>query len=92
MRNRELTQRTPAEGFESLVAVEEKLRAPGRLAPGIANRPHESYDLLTKAYEVLEALESGNDTRFAEEMATFFLQIVFSFADRSENGRFTFRT
>jgi len=39
--------------------------------------------LVEEAYEVLEALESGNDAKFAEEMGDLLLQIVFSFADRA---------
>jgi len=33
--------------------------------------------LIEEAYEVLEALESRNDAKFAEEMGDLLLQIVF---------------
>jgi len=84
------TQRTPGEWFESLVAVQEKLRAPEG-CPWDREQTHESLRtyLIEEAYEVLEALESGNDARFAEEMGDLLLQIVFHSQIAQENGRFT---
>jgi len=45
--------------------------------------------LIEEAYEVLEALESGNDAKFAEEMGDLLLQIVFHSQIAREEGRFT---
>jgi len=44
--------------------------------------------LIEEAYEVLEALESGNDAKFAEEMGDLLLQIVFHSQIATEEGRF----
>jgi tetrapyrrole methylase family protein / MazG family protein len=45
--------------------------------------------LIEEAYEVLEAMESGDDTKFAEEMGDLLLQIVFHSQIAAEEGRFT---
>jgi MazG family protein len=45
--------------------------------------------LLEETYEVLEALDGGNDAKFAEEMGDLLLQIVFHSQIAKEEGRFT---
>jgi MazG family protein len=45
--------------------------------------------LIEEAYEVLEALESGDDAKFREEMGDLLLQIVFHSEIAKEEGRFT---
>ena len=45
--------------------------------------------LIEEAYEVLEAMESGNDGKFAEEMGDLLLQIVFHSQIAREQKRFT---
>lgn len=81
---------TPGEWFEKLVAVQARLRAP-KGCPWDREQTHLSLRtyLLEEAYEVLEALESGNDAKFAEEMGDLLLQIVFHSQIASEEGRFT---
>ena len=83
-------QATPGEWFEKLVAVQAKLRAPDG-CPWDREQTHESLRtyLIEEAYEVLEALESGNDAKFAEEMGDLLLQIVFHSQIAREKGRFT---
>jgi len=51
------------------VAVQARLRGPGG-CPWDREQTHESLRtyLIEEAYEVLEALESRNDAKFAEEM------------------------
>jgi tetrapyrrole methylase family protein/MazG family protein len=44
--------------------------------------------LIEEAYEVLEALESGDDRKFAEELGDLLLQVVFHAQIASEEGRF----
>src|SRR5260370_470393 len=68
---------TPGQWFEKLVAVQARLRAPEG-CPWDREQTHQSLRtyLIEEAYEVLEALESGNDTKFAEEMGDLLLQIV----------------
>jgi tetrapyrrole methylase family protein/MazG family protein len=81
---------TPGEWFEKLVAVQARLRATNG-CPWDREQTHQSLRtyLVEEAYEVLEALESGNDAKFAEEMGDLLLQIVFHSQIAREEGRFT---
>src|SRR5213079_1026898 len=83
-------QLTPGQWFDKLVAVQARLRAPNG-CPWDREQTHQSLRtyLIEEAYEVLEALESGNDTKFAEEMGDLLLQIVFHSQIACEEGRFT---
>ena len=45
--------------------------------------------LLEEAYEVLHALEKGNDDEHREELGDLLLQIIFQSELRSEEGKFT---
>lgn len=76
--------------FEKLVAVQARLRAPNG-CPWDREQTHSSLRtyLIEEAYEVLEALEDGNDAKFAEEMGDLLLQIVFHSQIAREEGRFT---
>ena len=81
---------TPGEWFEKLVAVQARLRAQ-KGCPWDREQTHQTLRtyLLEEAYEVLEALDTGNDGKFAEEMGDLLLQIVFHSQIASEEGRFT---
>src|ERR1700687_2694896 len=81
---------TPGQWFEKLVAVQARLRAPNG-CPWDREQTHQSLRtyLIEEAYEVLEALECGNDAKFAEEMGDLLLQIVFHSQIAREEGRFT---
>jgi MazG family protein len=81
---------TPGQWFEKLVAVQARLRAPNG-CPWDREQTHQSLRtyLIEEAYEVLEALENGNDAKFAEEMGDLLLQIVFHSQIAREEGRFT---
>src|SRR5882757_2969237 len=83
-------QLTPGEWFEKLVAVQARLRASNG-CPWDREQTHQSLRtyLIEEAYEVLEALESRNDAKFAEEMGDLLLQIVFHSQIAREEGRFT---
>jgi tetrapyrrole methylase family protein/MazG family protein len=83
-------QLTPGQWFEKLVAVQARLRAPHG-CPWDREQTHQSLRtyLIEEAYEVLEALEKGNDAKFAEEMGDLLLQIVFHSQIAQEEGRFT---
>jgi tetrapyrrole methylase family protein/MazG family protein len=78
------------EWFEELAAVQARLRAPDG-CPWDREQTHASLRtyLIEEAYEVLEALESGDDAKFAEEMGDLLLQIVFHSQIAKEEGRFT---
>ncbi|HKW31723.1 MAG TPA: nucleoside triphosphate pyrophosphohydrolase [Candidatus Acidoferrum sp.] len=81
---------TPGEWFEKLVAVQARLRAP-KGCPWDREQTHRALRtyLLEEAYEVLEALDAGNDAKFAEELGDLLLQIVFHSQIASEEGRFS---
>src|SRR5436190_19201484 len=83
-------QLTPGQWFEKLVGVQARLRAPNG-CPWDREQTHQSLRtyLIEEAYEVLEALESGNDGKFVEEMGDLLLQIVFHSQIAREEGRFT---
>src|SRR5713226_1422340 len=83
-------QLTPGQWFEKLVAVQARMRAPNG-CPWDREQTHQSLRtyLIEEAYEVLEALESGNDAKFVEEMGDLLLQIVFHSQIAREEGRFT---
>lgn len=80
---------TVGEWFEKLAAVQARLRAPDG-CPWDREQTHASLRtyLIEEAYEVLEAMESGDDAKFAEEMGDLLLQIVFHSQIAKEEGRF----
>jgi MazG family protein len=81
---------TAGEWFEKLAAVQARLRAPDG-CPWDREQTHASLRtyLIEEAYEVLEAMESGDDAKFAEEMGDLLLQIIFHSQIAREEGRFT---
>jgi tetrapyrrole methylase family protein/MazG family protein len=76
--------------FERLIAMQARLRAP-KGCPWDIEQTHLSLRtyLIEEAYEVLEALESGDDGKFAEELGDLLLQVVFHAQIAAEQGRFT---
>ena len=78
------------EWFERLVELQARLRAPNG-CPWDIEQTHLSLRtyLVEEAYEVLEALESGDDTKFAEELGDLLLQVVFHAQIATEERRFT---
>ena len=76
--------------FEKLVALQKRLRAPNG-CPWDREQTHRTLRayLIEEAYEVLDALEGGDDAKFAEEMGDLLLQIVFHSQIATEEGRFT---
>ena len=75
--------------FERLVQLQARLRAPNG-CPWDVEQTHltlRTY-LIEEAYEVLEALESGDDTKFAEELGDLLLQVVFHAQIAAEEKRF----
>ena len=78
------------EWFERLVALQARLRAP-KGCPWDIEQTHLSLRtyLIEEAYEVLDALESGDDVKFAEELGDLLLQVVFHAQIATEEGRFT---
>src|SRR6202048_1467605 len=78
------------EWFEKLVALQSRLRARNG-CPWDLEQTHRSLRtyLVEETYEVLDALESGDDGKFANEMGDLLLQIVFHSQIAAEEGRFT---
>jgi tetrapyrrole methylase family protein/MazG family protein len=78
------------EWFERLVAVQARLRATNG-CPWDREQTHRSLRtyLIEEAYEVLDALESGADHKFAEELGDLLLQVVFHAQIAREEDRFT---
>src|SRR3984893_5395645 len=78
------------EWFEKLVAVQARLRAP-KGCPWDREQTHETLRtyLIEEAYEVLDAMKSGDDAKFANEMGDLLLQVVFHSQIATEEGRFT---
>lgn len=76
--------------FEKLVAVQKRLRAPDG-CPWDREQTHATLRpyLIEEAYEVLDALESGDDKKFAEEMGDLLIQVVFHSEIAREQQRFT---
>jgi tetrapyrrole methylase family protein/MazG family protein len=81
----------PAAGklFEDLVALQARLLTPNG-CPWDREQTHESLRtyLIEEAYEVLDALESGDADKFAEELGDLLLQIIFHSQLASQAGRF----
>src|ERR1700729_2724443 len=73
--------------FEALVALQARLLAPGG-CPWDREQTHESLRtfLIEEAYEVLDALESGNAENFAGELGDLLLQVIFHSGLAAEAG------
>lgn len=77
------------EWFEKLVKLQARLRAPNG-CPWDREQTHMTLRtyLIEEAYEVVEALESGDDAKFAEELGDLLLQVVFHADIAKGEGRF----
>jgi MazG family protein len=75
--------------FESLVALQARLRAPNG-CPWDREQTHDSLRtyLVEETYEVLDALDSGDARKFADELGDLLLQIVFHAELAAEAGKF----
>jgi tetrapyrrole methylase family protein / MazG family protein len=75
--------------FEDLVELQIRLLAPNG-CPWDREQTHESLRtyLIEEAYEVLDALESGDPDKFAEELGDLLLQIILHSQLASQAGRF----
>jgi MazG family protein len=81
---------SPGDWFEKLVAIQKRLRDPGG-CPWDREQTHHTLRtyLIEEAYEVLDALESGDDEKFTEELGDLLLQVTFHSQIASEQGRFS---
>lgn len=78
-------------GFEGLLMVMRRLRAPVNGCPWDLEQTHASLrnTLLEETYETLEALDSGDRARMVEELGDLLLQVVFHAQIGADEGRFT---
>jgi MazG family protein len=76
--------------FQEFVRLIARLRAPGG-CPWDREQTHRSLKPMTieEAYEVLEAIDSGDDRELAGELGDLLLQVVFHSQIAAEDGRFT---
>src|SRR6186997_2697843 len=76
--------------FEAFVALIARLRAPGG-CPWDREQTHASLKpmLVEEAYEVLEAIDEGDDAELAGELGDLLLQVVFHSQIADEEKRFS---
>jgi tetrapyrrole methylase family protein/MazG family protein len=81
---------TVGEAFAALVEVMHRLRAPGG-CPWDGEQTHDSLKpyLIEEAYEVLEALDAGDDEEFCSELGDLLLQVLFHAEIAQETNRFS---
>jgi MazG family protein len=81
---------TPGPAFAKLAAVMARLRAPGG-CPWDREQTHSTLRtyLIEEAYEVLDALDSRDDSKFAEELGDLLLQVLFHAQIAAEERRFS---
>ena len=79
---------TPIDELREIVA---RLRAPDG-CPWDREQTHASLRgcMIEEAYETVEAIDSGNDAPFCDELGDLLLQVVMHAQMASETGRFTF--
>jgi MazG family protein len=90
---RGMNETTPGDAaarFQRLVELIARLRAPGG-CPWDREQTHRSLKPMTieEAYEVLEAIDHGDDEHLAAELGDLLLQVVFHAQIASEESRFT---
>ena len=80
----------PGPAFAKLAAVMARLRAPGG-CPWDREQTHSTLRtyLIEEAYEVLDALDSRDDSKFAEELGDILLQVLFHAQIAAEQRRFS---
>lgn len=76
--------------LEELIAVLERLRAPGGCAWD-RDQTHESLVryLIEETYELVDAIEAGDDAELVEELGDVLYQVIFHSDIAAEQGRFT---
>ena len=84
------TMHTEQERFTRAMDIMRRLRAPGG-CPWDAEQSHESLKryLVEECYEVIEAIDKGDDALLKEELGDLLLQPLFHAAIAEERGAFT---
>ena len=83
----------PKSAFEQLLAIMARLRAPDG-CPWDRAQDHRTlrFRAVEEVYELLDAIESGDDHEMAEELGDLLMQIVFHAQIAGERGAFDFET
>jgi len=81
-----------SDGIEAIFEVVHRLRAPGG-CPWDREQTHESLRpyLLEETYELLEAIDAGDDAKMREELGDLLLQVAMHAEIAAEEGRFDAR-
>jgi MazG family protein len=89
-RKKSSRDQNPGPAFAKLAAVMARLRAPGG-CPWDREQTHSTLRtyLIEEAYEVLDALDSRDDSKFAEELGDLLLQVLFHAQIAAETRRFS---
>ena len=84
-----MTEKPYSDGVEAIFEVVHRLRAPGG-CPWDREQTHESLRpyLLEETYELLEAIDSGDDGKMMEELGDLLLQVAMHAEIAAESGRF----
>jgi nucleoside triphosphate diphosphatase len=83
-------KKSPGPAFEKLVNVMARLRSPTG-CPWDREQSHSTLRtyLIEEAYEVLDAMDSSDDSKFAEELGDLLLQVLFHAQIAAEENRFS---
>lgn len=89
MKRRSPSQRSRA--IEELLGIMARLRAPNG-CPWDREQDHRTlrYHAVEEVYELLDAIEAGDDAEMEEELGDLLLQVVFHCQMAAERGAFTF--
>jgi uncharacterized protein YabN with tetrapyrrole methylase and pyrophosphatase domain len=89
LQNPQFTPPQVGSDFQKLVAIMSRLRSPDG-CPWDREQTHSTLRtyLVEEAYEVLDALDSTDDAKFAEELGDLLLQVLFHAQIAHEEGRF----
>jgi len=84
-----LDKKEDLQGFDRLVAIIARLRAPGG-CPWDREQTHDSIkgNMLEEAYEAVETIDQGDMTRLCEELGDLLMQIVLHSQMAKEEGSF----
>jgi tetrapyrrole methylase family protein/MazG family protein len=84
-----VTEKPYSDGIEAIFEVVHRLRAPGG-CPWDREQTHESLRpyLLEETYELLEAIDAGDDAKMMEELGDLLLQVAMHAEIAAEEGRF----
>jgi tetrapyrrole methylase family protein/MazG family protein len=84
-----MTEKPYSDGIGAIFEVVHRLRAPGG-CPWDREQTHESLRpyLLEETYELLEAIDAGDDVKMMEELGDLLLQVAMHAEIAAEEGRF----